>query len=83
MRIGTVAAGILMAAACNPGVAQEATGFLVDEPVGVPMRVRDLTVPSFLALGFTAAPAAPRAKVFHGSASSAHLAGSLPACRTP
>lgn len=39
--------------------AEETAGLLMDDPMGVPMRVRDFTVPSFLVLGFTAAPAAP------------------------
>jgi hypothetical protein len=42
--------------------AEEPVSYLIHEQLGVPMRVRDFTVPSFLVLGFTAAPAAPLGK---------------------
>jgi len=47
-------------------------GFLGDDDIGVPLRVRDYTFPSFLVLGFAPMPSAPLGRgnyafEFHGS----------------
>jgi hypothetical protein len=56
-----LAARILIAAALlfSPARVIGQSSLLVEEPLGVPMRVRDYTFPTFLVLDFAPAPAAP------------------------
>lgn len=42
--------------------AVDSRGFLGSDPIGVPLRVRDYTFPSFLVLGFAPMPSAPLGK---------------------
>jgi len=61
-RLRLFPAAILAVLACGTISAEEPDAFLLHDPIGVPMRVRDFTVPSFLVLGLTAVPAAPLGK---------------------
>ncbi len=61
-RLHLFLAPILTGLACGVIAAEEPAAFLIHDPIGVPMRVRDFTVPSFLVLGLTAVPAAPLGK---------------------
>ena len=52
----------LLILASGSATASDSTEFLPDDPIGVPMRVRNFTYPSLLMLGFAPAPAAPLGK---------------------
>ena len=57
--IGLLLCGVFVSATA---VAAEPTEFLGDHPTGGPFRIRDLTFPGFLILGFTPQSAAPLGK---------------------
>jgi len=52
----------LLVLASGSAVAADFPVFLSDDPIGVPMRVRNFTYPSLFLLGFAPAPAAPLGK---------------------
>jgi len=57
----TVIAALLILAS-GSAAAEDFAAFLSDDPIGVPMRVRNFTYPSLFFLGFAPAPAAPLGK---------------------
>jgi hypothetical protein len=57
----TVIAALLTLASAS-AIAAELPVFLSDDPIGVPMRVRNFTYPGLYLLGFAPAPAAPLGK---------------------
>jgi len=59
-RLTVIAA--LLALASGPTIASDLPVFLSDDPIGVPLRVRNFTYPSLFFLGFAPAPAAPLGK---------------------
>jgi len=57
----TIVAALLVLAS-GSAIAADLPVFLSDDPIGVPMRVRNFTYPSLFLLGFAPAPAAPLGK---------------------
>jgi hypothetical protein len=58
--LAALAAWLILASGTS--TAEEFSIFLSDDPIGVPMRVRNFTYPSLFFLGFAPAPAAPLGK---------------------
>jgi hypothetical protein len=52
----------LLCLASGSAIAGDSTEFLPNDPIGVPMRVRNFTYPSLFFLGLASAPVAPLGK---------------------